>query len=96
MVCAALTSPACGRPRCGQSLQSFDNHNGGQLAFGADGFLYIAFGDGGSGGDPSGNGQNKNVLLGKILRIGVDPPFAPGKQYAVPSDQPLCEWRWFA
>jgi glucose/arabinose dehydrogenase len=69
--------------------QPFDNHNGGQLAFGADGFLYMAFGDGGSGGDPFGNGQNKNVLLGKILRIGVDPPFAPGKQYAVPSDNPF-------
>jgi glucose/arabinose dehydrogenase len=69
--------------------QPYDNHNGGQLAFGADGFLYIAFGDGGSGGDPSGNGQNKNALLGKILRIGVDSPFASGKQYAIPSDNPF-------
>jgi glucose/arabinose dehydrogenase len=69
--------------------QPFDNHNGGQLAFGADGFLYIAFGDGGSEGDPSGNAQNKNVLLGKILRIGVDPPFASGKQYAIPSGNPF-------
>jgi glucose/arabinose dehydrogenase len=69
--------------------QPYDNHNGGQLAFGADGFLYIAFGDGGSGGDPSGNAQNKNVLLGKILRIGVDPPFATGKEYAIPSDNPF-------
>ena len=69
--------------------QPFDNHNGGQLAFGADGFLYIAFGDGGSGGDPFGNGQDKTVLLGKILRIGVDPPFTPGKQYAIPSDNPF-------
>src|SRR5881409_825721 len=69
--------------------QPFDNHNGGQLAFGPDGFLYIAFGDGGSGGDPLGNGQKTDVLLGKILRIGVDPPFAVGKQYAIPPDNPF-------
>jgi glucose/arabinose dehydrogenase len=69
--------------------QPFDNHNGGQLAFGPDGFLYIAFGDGGSEGDPLGNGQNTNTLLGKILRIGVNPPFAAGKQYAIPPDNPF-------
>lgn len=69
--------------------QPYANHNGGQLAFGPDGFLYIALGDGGSGGDPSGNAQNKNVLLGKILRIDVDPPFATGKQYAIPSENPF-------
>ena len=69
--------------------QPFDNHNGGQLAFGPDGFLYIAFGDGGSGGDPFGNGQNTNALLGKILRIAVNPPFATGKQYAIPPDNPF-------
>jgi glucose/arabinose dehydrogenase len=69
--------------------QPFDNHNGGQIAFGPDGFLYIAFGDGGSEGDPRGNGQNTNTLLGKILRIGVDPPFAAGKQYAIPPDNPF-------
>jgi glucose/arabinose dehydrogenase len=80
-------------PSSGRQLlvvdQPYDNHNGGQLAFGTDGFLYVAFGDGGSVGDPSGNAQNKNVLLGKILRIGVDPPFASGKQYAIPSDNPF-------
>ena len=69
--------------------QPFDNHNGGQLAFGSDGNLYIGTGDGGSGGDPFGNGQNTSVLLGKILRIGVDAPFAPGLQYAIPPDNPF-------
>jgi glucose/arabinose dehydrogenase len=58
---------------------NFSNHNGGQLAFGPDGMLYIATGDGGGGGDPDANAQNKNVLLGKILRLNIDigPPFIP-------------------
>jgi glucose/arabinose dehydrogenase len=71
--------------------QPFDNHNGGQLAFGPDGFLYIGLGDGGSGGDPQGNGQNRQTMLGKILRIDVNPPFAPGKQYAIPADNPFTQ-----
>lgn len=52
--------------------QPFTNHNGGQLQFGADGYLYIASGDGGSSGDPNNNGQSSSVLLGKLLRIDVN------------------------
>ena len=69
--------------------QPFDNHNGGQLAFGPDGFLYIGLGDGGGAGDPFLNGQNLQALLGKVLRIDVDSAFAPGKQYAIPGDNPF-------
>ncbi|MDQ2853518.1 MAG: PQQ-dependent sugar dehydrogenase [Chloroflexota bacterium] len=68
--------------------QPYSNHNGGQLAFGPNGFLYIGMGDGGSGGDPQGNGQNRQALLGKILRINVDGPPAPGKAYAIPNGNP--------
>ena len=68
--------------------QPFGNHKGGQLAFGADGFLYLALGDGGSGGDPLGNGQDLDVLLGKILRIDVDSA-SGGNQYAIPADNPF-------
>ena len=68
--------------------QPFANHNGGQIAFGPDGYLYIGLGDGGSGGDPEGNGQNRQVLLGKILRIDVDGPPAADREYAIPDSNP--------
>lgn len=68
--------------------QPFANHKGGQLAFGSDGYLYIGFGDGGSAGDPLGNGQNLSSLLGKILRIDVDSPSA-GRNYGIPPDNPF-------
>ncbi|MEW6509957.1 MAG: PQQ-dependent sugar dehydrogenase [Bacteroidota bacterium] len=69
-------------------LQPFSNHNGGQVAFGPDGYLYIAAGDGGSAGDPFGNGQSLNTLLGKILRIDVNAP-AAGMNYSIPPDNPF-------
>jgi glucose/arabinose dehydrogenase len=66
--------------------QPFANHNGGLITFGPDGFLYIGFGDGGSEGDPSGNGQNTNTLLGKLLRIDVES--TPGT-YRIPPTNPF-------
>jgi len=68
--------------------QPFVNHNGGQLAFGPDGFLYIASGDGGSGGDPQGNAQNTSNLLGAILRINVDQTM-DGLNYGIPATNPF-------
>jgi uncharacterized repeat protein (TIGR03806 family) len=66
----------------------YNNHQGGQLAFDSKGFLYIASGDGGSGGDPQEYGQNLNTLLGKILRIDVNTT-STGRNYAIPSDNPF-------
>lgn len=67
--------------------QPYSNHKGGQLAFGPDGYLYIGVGDGGSEGDPQGNGQNLSTVLGKVLRINVDSP-SSGRNYSIPSDNP--------
>lgn len=64
---------------------NFGNHNGGQLQFGPDGFLYIGVGDGGSGGDPPNNAQNRQVLLGKLLRLDVD----HGLPYQIPVGNPF-------
>lgn len=66
--------------------QQFPNHNGGQLAFGPDGYLYIGTGDGGGAGDPLNNGQNRGSLLGKMLRIDVESRVAP---YAIPPSNPF-------
>ena len=65
------------------------NHNGGMLAFGPDGYLYIGVGDGGSANDPPNNAQNTNVLLGKILRIDVNPPPGSGVPYVSPPTNPF-------
>ena len=67
--------------------QPFANHNGGEVVFGPDGKLYIGLGDGGSGGDPLGNGQSLKTLLGKILRI--DPVPGGPLAYTVPDDNPF-------
>ncbi len=69
-----------------RQAQPFQNHNGGGLAFGPDGFLYIGFGDGGSGGDPRNNGQNAGAWLGKLLRIDTESGASP---YAVPRSNPF-------
>jgi len=66
--------------------QPFGNHNGGDLDFGPDGYLYIGTGDGGSGGDPQGNSQNRQNFLGKLLRLDVTSNF---DEFTIPSDNPF-------
>lgn len=74
--------------------QPYANHNGGMVVFGTDGYLYIGLGDGGSGGDPHGNGQNTQVLLGKILRIDVtgDASQTQEATYGIPDDNPFVDF----
>ncbi len=69
--------------------QPYANHNGGALAFGPDGMLYVSLGDGGSGGDPQGNGQRLDSLLGKVLRLDVNVPAGGPATYRIPPDNPL-------
>ncbi|MFI4917099.1 MAG: PQQ-dependent sugar dehydrogenase [Phycisphaerales bacterium JB060] len=88
------TNPDVADPDSGVILltqdQPFTNHNGGWIDFGPnDNYLYIALGDGGSGGDPQGNGQRLTTLLGKILRIDVLGTPDPGLEYAIPADNPF-------
>ena len=68
--------------------QPYQNHNGGQLRFGPDGYLYIGMGDGGSAGDPQGNAQDRNTLLGAILRIDINSS-DPGLNYSIPEENPF-------
>lgn len=79
--------------------QPYRNHNGGHMAFGPDGYLYISFGDGGSGGDPQNNGQDPTTLLGTLLRLDVT---GVAEGYAIPADNPFADgadgrpeiWAW--
>jgi glucose/arabinose dehydrogenase len=78
--------------------QPYANHNGGHILFGPDGMLYVGMGDGGSGGDPHGNGQNRATLLGDLLRLDID----HGSPYVIPADNPYAHtaglrgeiWAW--
>lgn len=87
-------NPSKADPKSEQVLmtvkQPFWNHNGGTLEFGKDGYLYIAFGDGGKGDDPLQTGQDLTSILGKILRIDVD-HHSPGLPYAIPKDNPFVD-----
>ena len=69
-------------------IQPYSNHNGGHLLFGPDGYMYIGLGDGGSAGDPKGNGQDPGTLLGSIVRIDVSSADSSSR-YLVPSDNPF-------
>ena len=71
--------------------QPFPNHNGGNLAFGPDGYLYIGLGDGGNGNDPQNNAQTPSTLLGKMLRIDVNVDDADGNGYRIPADNPFLD-----
>ncbi len=83
------SNPNVADPASGKVLiaapDQYSNHNGGMLAFGPDGYLYIAMGDGGSSGDPLNSGQSLDTLLGKILRIDID----SGNPYSIPASNPF-------
>ncbi|MCJ7659058.1 MAG: PQQ-dependent sugar dehydrogenase [Anaerolineales bacterium] len=87
----ASANPNLADPNSGATLltisQPYSNHNGGQLAFGPDGYLYIGMGDGGSGGDPQNYAQNIDSLLGKMLRLDID----HGSPYTIPPDNPFLD-----
>ena len=86
------TDPAVADPLSEEILlevgQPYENHNGGQISFGPDGYLYISLGDGGSGGDPLNAGQDLKNLLGKLLRIDVNSN-SDEKNYSIPIDNPF-------
>jgi glucose/arabinose dehydrogenase len=82
-----VANAASARPILSQPHPGETNHNGGQLEFGPDGYLYVGLGDGGGSGDPNGNGQNLGTWLGKILRI--DPHPSNGQPYTVPPGNPF-------
>jgi glucose/arabinose dehydrogenase len=88
---ASTANPDVADPASEQILltysQPYSNHNGGKVAFGNDGYLYIAAGDGGSGGDPENRAQNRKELLGKILRIDVNHS-SSNLSYSIPADNP--------
>jgi glucose/arabinose dehydrogenase len=88
----AVLDPASEEVIYKYSNRPFWNHDGGTIAFGPDGYLYIVHGDGGLGGDPFDNGQNLGTPFGKILRLDVDHK-ADGKNYAVPKDNPFVNTR---
>jgi glucose/arabinose dehydrogenase len=71
--------------------QPYSNHNGGKIAFGPDGYLYIGFGDGGSGGDPENQAQRPNTVLGKMVRIDVSVPDNDNRGYRIPVDNPFVD-----
>ena len=88
------SDPSLGDPQSEVVLleigQPYSNHNGGQIAFGPDGYLYVGMGDGGSGGDPQGHGQDRSTLLGAILRLDIDGG-GDENPYSIPPDNPFAD-----